>query len=115
MNTPKHRAWSWAKQGLDGSLAGASAAEVLGKTGWARSVGGANPYLGLFARAGIRREAVDADLQALHVHELPVVRGCTYLLGAEDFAWACSWASPRPRRRSRSWRSSASNPRNWTR
>ncbi|MBQ1445065.1 MAG: winged helix DNA-binding domain-containing protein [Renibacterium sp.] len=94
MNTPKHRAWSWAKQGLDGSLAGASAAEVLGKTGWARSVGGANPYLGLFARAGIRREAVDADLQALHVHELPVVRGCTYLLGAEDFAWGLQLGKP---------------------
>lgn len=94
MNTPKHRAWSWAKQGLDGSLAGASAAEVLGKTGWARSVGGANPYLGLFARAGIRRDAVDADLQALHVHELPVVRGCTYLLGAEDFAWGLQLGKP---------------------
>ncbi|GAA1048918.1 DNA glycosylase AlkZ-like family protein [Arthrobacter russicus] len=91
---PKLRAWSWAKQGLDGSLAGALAAEVLGKTGWARSIGGANPYLGLFARAGLRREQVDADLKELRIHELPVVRGCTYVLGAEDFAWGLQLGRP---------------------
>lgn len=36
------RAWSWHRQGLDGSLAGESPAVVLDKVGWARSVGGAN-------------------------------------------------------------------------
>lgn len=82
------RAWAWHKQGLDGSLAGHTAAEVLARAGWARSLGGANPYLTLFARAGIRREQVDADVLALRIHELPSARGCTYILGAEDFAWA---------------------------
>ncbi|AIY02851.1 hypothetical protein ART_3252 [Arthrobacter sp. PAMC 25486] len=75
---------------MDGSLAGSSAADVLGKTGWARSIGGANPYLTLFSRAGIRREQADADMAALRIHELPTARGCTYVLGADDFAWGLS-------------------------
>ncbi|MEP6714065.1 MAG: crosslink repair DNA glycosylase YcaQ family protein [Terriglobia bacterium] len=79
-------AWRWHRQGLDGSLAGRSAAEVLKMTGWSRSVGSANPYLALFARAGLRREKVDAALAACEIHELPSARGCTYVLPAEDFA-----------------------------
>jgi hypothetical protein len=49
------RAWWWHRQGLDGRLDGAAPADVLHQTGWARSVGGANPYLTLFARAGTSR------------------------------------------------------------
>ena len=87
--TPERlRAWSWHRQGLDGSLAGCTAEQVLARAGWARSVGGANPYLTLFARAGIRREQVDADVLAHRILELPAARGCTYVLGREDFAWA---------------------------
>ncbi|MEQ4520229.1 crosslink repair DNA glycosylase YcaQ family protein [Pseudarthrobacter sp. B907] len=82
------RAWSWHRQGLDGSLAGCTAEQVLARAGWARSVGGANPYLTLFARAGIRRAQVDADVQAHRILELPTARGCTYVLGRDDFAWA---------------------------
>jgi hypothetical protein len=81
------RAWAWHKQGLDGALRGASAAEVFTKAGWARSVGGANPYLTLFARAGIGRPQADADVLSLKIHELPAARGCTYVLGQADFAW----------------------------
>ncbi|MDQ1622236.1 MAG: hypothetical protein QOH19_654 [Actinomycetota bacterium] len=88
LTTERLRAWAWHKQGLDGSLAGCTAEEVFARAGWARSVGGANPYLTLFARAGIRREQVDADVLALKIHELPSARGCTYVLGREDFAWA---------------------------
>ncbi|HET8878570.1 MAG TPA: crosslink repair DNA glycosylase YcaQ family protein [Arthrobacter sp.] len=87
--TPERlRAWSWHRQGLDGSLAGCTSEEVLARAGWARSVGGANPYLSLFARAGIRRGQVDADVQAQRILELPTARGCTYVLGRDDFAWA---------------------------
>ena len=87
--TPERlRAWSWHKQGLDGSLAGCTSEQVFARAGWARSIGGANPYLTLFARAGIRREQVDADVLAHRILELPTVRGCTYVLGREDFAWA---------------------------
>lgn len=84
------RAWAWHRQGLDGTLAGATSEEVLARAGWARSVGGANPYLTLFARAGIRRDQVDQDVLDLRIHELPTARGCTYVLGREDFAWALS-------------------------
>ncbi|MBP2412149.1 hypothetical protein JOF48_000948 [Arthrobacter stackebrandtii] len=90
MDNGTRRAWSWHKQGLDGSLAGTSAAELLTKTGWARSIGGANPYLTLFSRAGIRRKQIDSDVAALKIHELPTARGCTYVLGADDFAWGLS-------------------------
>ncbi|WP_315914051.1 DNA glycosylase AlkZ-like family protein [Arthrobacter sp. lap29] len=90
MDSATRRAWSWHKQGLDGSLAGSDAATVLSLAGWARSVGGANPYLTLFARAGIRREQADADVAALRIHELPTARGCTYVLGEDDFPWALS-------------------------
>ncbi len=82
------RAWAWHRQGLDGSLAGCTAEQVFARAGWARSIGGANPYLTLFARAGIRREQVDADIRAHRILELPTARGCTYVLGRKDFDWA---------------------------
>ncbi len=82
------RAWAWHRQGLDGSLEGCTAEQVFARTGWARSIGGANPYLTLFARAGIRREQVDADIHAHRILELPTARGCTYVLGRQDFDWA---------------------------
>lgn len=84
----KQNAWWSAKQGLDGSLQGASPAAVLEKTGWARSVGGAGPYLTFFSRAGIAREAADAAVANLEIYELPSARGCTYVVPAADFALA---------------------------
>ncbi len=82
----KLRAWYGHRQGLDGSLEGKPAADVLARAGWARSVGGVSPYLTLFARAGITREQADAAAQKLQIHELPSARGCTYVLPASDFA-----------------------------
>jgi hypothetical protein len=82
----KLRAWWAHRQGLDGSWQGWPAAEVLARAGWARSVGGDGPYLTLFARAGLSREHVDADVANLAIHELPSARGCTYVLPAGDFA-----------------------------
>jgi hypothetical protein len=82
------RAWWAHRQGLDGACDGMSAAEVLTRTGWARSIGGAAPYLTLFARAGLSREAVDQDAANLAICELPSVRGCTYVVPAADFALA---------------------------
>jgi len=84
----KVRAWRAHLQGLDGRFEGRPAAEVLRETGWARSVGGVGPYLTLFSRAGISREAADAAVAALEIHELPSARGCTYVLPASDFALA---------------------------
>jgi hypothetical protein len=82
------RAWWAHRQGLDGSLDGASPAEVLERAGWARSVGGVGPYLTLFARAGISREAADRAVAALELHELPSARGCTYVVPASEFGLA---------------------------
>jgi hypothetical protein len=86
MDENRLRAWWWHRQGLDGSLRGASPSQVLERSGWARSVGGVGPYLTLFARAGTSREAADATVARLEIHELPSARGCTYVLPASDFA-----------------------------
>src|SRR5689334_22904785 len=86
MSTAKLRAWWFHRQGLDGSVRAARPAEVLERAGWARSVGGVNPYLTLFARARTTREAADAAAAQLEIHELPAARGCTYVLPARDFA-----------------------------
>src|SRR5580704_4933081 len=94
------RAFRSMRQGLDGSLAGRSPAEVLERTGWVRSVGGASPYLALFARAGTLREAADAALAAVAIHELPSARGCTYVVPAngrldqQRYAYARGRPSP---------------------
>jgi hypothetical protein len=85
MDAAKVRAWWSHRQGLDGRLAGSAPAAVLEQTGWARSVGGTGPYLGLFARCGARREAVDQAVANLEIHELPSARGCTYVLPNSAF------------------------------
>lgn len=92
MTTPKLRAWWWQRQGFDGSLSGAKPADILARAGWARSVGGVGPYLSLFARGGTSREAADAAVGKLQIHELPSARGCTYVLPASDFPLALTLA-----------------------
>jgi len=64
----------------------------LEKAGWARSVGGANPYLMLFSRAGISREGADKAVANVEIHELPSARNCTYVVPQRDFAWALRMA-----------------------
>ena len=81
----KLRAWWFHRQGLDGSMLGSTPLELLARAGWARSVAGAGPYLALFARAGLSREAVDNAVARLEIQELPSARGCTYILPAPDF------------------------------
>jgi hypothetical protein len=89
MPDSKHlREWWFHKQGLDGSLRGSSAASILEKTGWARSIGGANPYLQLFARGGLSREQIENSQTKLEIHELPSARGCTYVVPKEHFGLA---------------------------
>jgi hypothetical protein len=88
MDKTKLQAWWSHCQGLDDTLAGKTAAEVLARTGWARSVGGVSPYLTLFARGGFGRATVDDAVARLEIHELPSARGCTYVVPASDFALA---------------------------
>jgi hypothetical protein len=96
ITTAALRAWWHHRQGLDGHLAGRSPADVLARTGWARSVGGSAPYLTLFARAGIGRGEVDKAVAAQEICELPSARGCTYVLPASDFpvGLACGAGAP---------------------
>jgi len=83
------RAFGWQRQRLGTArMEGASAAAVLADTGWQRTVGGTGPYLGLRARAGLGRAAVDAELVANRICELPAARGCTYLVPDADYAVA---------------------------
>ena len=96
MDQSKLRAWWAHRQGLDGGLAGKSAAEVLERAGWARSVGGVGPYLTLFSRAGLSREKVDSGLANTEIHELPSARSCTYVLPASDFALGLKLAQSFP-------------------
>lgn len=86
MDASKLRAWWAHRQGLDGRLQGKSTAQILEETGWARSVGGVNPYLTLFTRGNASREQIEEDVENLEIHELPSVRGCTYVLPKADFA-----------------------------
>jgi len=86
----KLRAWWWQRQGLDGTLAGVAPAEVLQRTGWARSLGGVGPYLTLFARSGTSRDEADAAAGKCEIHELPAARRCTYVVPASDYALALS-------------------------
>ena len=92
MNAAQLCAWWSHRQGLDGSLQGQSPAAVLARTGWARSVGGSNPYLTLFARAGTTREAADCAAAEASIHEIVSARGCTYVVPASDYALALSCA-----------------------
>lgn len=81
------RAWWAHRQGLDGSLDGQSPMAVLEQSGWARSVGGVNPYLTLFSRAGTSRQAAEAAAGA-SIQELPAARGCTYVVPESDYPLA---------------------------
>jgi len=86
--TEKLLAWWWHRQGLDGTAHFGSAADVFAQTGWARSVGGCSPYLTLFSRMGMSREAADQAVANLEIHELPSARACTYVVPAHDYPLA---------------------------
>ena len=88
VSASKRQAWWFERQGLGSPDVLRSSADVLSSAGWARSVGGANPYISLFARAGITRDKADQDLAGQEIHELPSARGCTYVVPKEDFALA---------------------------
>lgn len=81
------QAWWFERQGLM-TPRPEPPAEVLARTGWARSVGGANPYLTLLARAGTGRTEADRALAEQEIHELPGARGCTYVVPRCDYALA---------------------------
>lgn len=90
----KIRAYWSHRQGLDHSLAASTPAELLSRTGWARSVAGCGPYLTFFSRTAALRETIDAALANIEIHELPAARGCTYIVPAADYALALQLGQP---------------------
>lgn len=69
------------------------AGTILEETGWARAVGGSNPYLTLVARGHTASRAeIDGALANLAICTLPSARGCTYTLPAAHFALGLSLA-----------------------
>jgi hypothetical protein len=88
------RAWWFQRQGLD-HPSKLSAADVLEKTGWPRSVGGANPYLAIWARNRSSRESIDKALENESIHELPSARGCTYIVPKNHYALALKIGQPK--------------------
>lgn len=88
MDAQRLRYWWFKRQALPNLMRGATPDEVLLRTGWSRSVGGANPYVTLFSRAGTSREQTDAAIANTQIHELPSARGCTYVVPKQDFALA---------------------------
>ncbi|MDX6744473.1 DNA glycosylase AlkZ-like family protein [Actinocorallia sp. A-T 12471] len=97
MDEEKLRAFWAARQGLDGSLDGAGPDEVLAQTGWARSVGGFNPYLTIFSRSGTGRDGTDAAVADGRICEIRTALGRTYILPEEDYGLGLRMAAPAAR------------------
>lgn len=64
-------------------------AAVVRRTGWLRTLGGVDVYLALRSRmAGFERVTVDAAVREGRLRVAPAVRGCIYVVPAEDHALA---------------------------
>ena len=76
---------TWARAQGFGSEAGLDPVTVVAERSWVRTLGGADPYFALFARgASVEREAIDAALLAGELRISPAVRGCMYLVTADQ-------------------------------
>lgn len=82
------QSWWSHRQGLNHPDPSLSSAQVLERAGWARSVGGVNPYITLFSRARTSQKQAETELSEQLIHELPCARGCTYIVPASDYALA---------------------------
>ncbi|WP_181234102.1 DNA glycosylase AlkZ-like family protein [Enhygromyxa salina] len=85
------RAWA-CHQGF-GSSATHSPQTIVATRGWVRTLGGADPYFGLFARgAQLELAPISAAVQAGELRVTPAVRGCMYLVAAAHADLALSVA-----------------------
>lgn len=86
------RCWM-AAQGLGAKQSrGQALGEVVARTGWLRALGGAAPYLALSARAGARVADVHAAIEKGELRVVPAVRGCMYIVPADDVPLAMAVA-----------------------
>ena len=80
----KLRAYLAHRQGLN-EFSKLSNHDVLQQYGWARSVGGHNIYITLFARNQSSKQQTERDAQASKIYEFACARGCTYFMPRADF------------------------------
>ena len=74
--------------------------EVIARTGWVRTLGGADVYLATRARVpGLARATLDALVAASRLRVIPAVRGCIYLVPAEHAPLALAVAADAWRKR----------------
>ena len=66
--------------------------------GWARSLGGVDPYLALYARCGTSRADVDAALADDRLWVVPGVRGCIWLVPRADMPLALAVSEAQAKR-----------------
>jgi hypothetical protein len=80
------------RQGLSLAQAG-KPAEVVAKTGWLRTLGGADVYIAARARMPkLTRRTLDAAVEAMELAVMPAVRGCIYLVPRMHAATALRFA-----------------------
>lgn len=73
------RAHWWQRQALAGGTG--SIAEVIGTSGWLRTLGGADVYIAARARRpGMKRRDLDACVERGELRVTPAARGCIYLV-----------------------------------
>jgi winged helix DNA-binding protein len=82
MTLAQARAVWWEKQALSGSAKG-TIANVLGSSGWLRTLGGIDVYLAARGRRpGMKRSELDAAISDGSLRIMPAARGCMYVVPA---------------------------------
>ena len=75
------RALWWQKQALGDVARAGDLADVIGRSGWLRTLGGSDVYLAARARwPGLTRAELDAAVEAGALRVVPAARGCIYLV-----------------------------------
>lgn len=99
IDLPRARAHWFERQGLAEAVPG-TLDEVIGATGWLRTLGGADVYIAARARRpGMKRADLDAALDAGRVRVSPAARGCIYLVPAQHAALALGVAEDQHRKK----------------
>lgn len=99
IDLPRARLHWHQRQGLAEPVPG-SIDEVIGATGWLRTLGGADVYLAARARRpGMKRAELDAANEAGQVRVSPAVRGCIYLVPARHAPLALRVAEDQHRKK----------------
>ncbi len=87
------------RQGLGEPLEGALE-DIVSQSGWVRTLGGADVYLAVRARAlGMKRSDLESAVQDQRLQVIPAVRGCIYVVPRPFSALALKIAGEQSRKR----------------